>query len=150
MTSNEHNNVYDLVARQRQQASVLQDKVAEFGGGGGSGPHMPDMDNRLGQVEGELRGLKQAQIIGFSAVGIVVAALVGLGVLTFNRIDRLSDRVDRLGEQTAAIPDKIKNDLLTLTKTLADVITASRQQAPQVILMPAPQGQPAPPPAPKQ
>jgi hypothetical protein len=48
-----------------------------------------------------------------------------------SRIDSLNDRVN-------ALPNQISGDLRDITKTLAESITAAKQQPPQVILMPSP------------
>ena len=57
---------------------------------------------------------------------------------TLQKIDILDDKVNKL-------PGQINSEIRDITKTLADVITATKQQPPQVILMPAP---PAPAPKP--
>ena len=76
--------------------------------------------------------------------------MLALGIFTLTKLDQQGDRLDKLTERTIELPSKVGAELRDIAKTLADSITAAKQTPPQVILMPAPQGQPVPPPAPKQ
>jgi outer membrane murein-binding lipoprotein Lpp len=113
--------------------------------GGNDSQIPPDMNERLGRIEGEISGLKHGHAMTLGGLGLVaalvtigVAAVIGFGVYELQRIDQLSEKVNEL-------PGKISADLRDLTKTLAQSITAAKQQPPQVILIPTPQQSPSPP-----
>jgi hypothetical protein len=102
---------------------------------------MSVLSERLARLEGVVEGVKSSidslrWVIGILAV-IVVAGLGFLGV----QITRTDARVATTESKVDALPDKINNNLQTLTQTLANAITAAKQQPPQVILMPAPSPQ---------
>jgi hypothetical protein len=61
----------------------------------------------------------------------VIGILVLIVLYGISRIDQLDDRM-------SALPNQISADLRDISKTLAESITAAKQQAPQVILMPSP------------
>jgi hypothetical protein len=107
--------------------------------GGGNGPQLQMSDERIGRLEGAMEGLKHSQNVMLGAIGLLVAIVVGLGVYGITRLDQLSDRVNSL-------PGQIGAELRDITRTLAESITAAKQQPPQVILLPAvPQQTPTPP-----
>jgi outer membrane murein-binding lipoprotein Lpp len=105
-------------------------------GGPGSGSNSGPEVDRVGKLEGAVDGLRHNQSMLLGAVGLVLTVLVGVSVYGLNRLDQINTRVTEL-------PSKISSDFRDITKTLAEVITAAKQQQPQVILMPAPQ-QPEP------
>lgn len=100
--------------------------VGAAGGDGGD-----DMNERIGKLEGAIEGLRHSQNLVLGAVGIVAALVIGLGAYSLTRLDQLNDKVSE-------VPERVGADLRDLTKTLAVTITASKLQAPQVILLPAP------------
>jgi len=109
-------------------------KKTSDGGNGGSGGGETTfaLEARLANVEGSIQGLSQSQNILGLLVGIVGAFVIGFGIYNLQRVDALTDKV-------GALPGQISSDMRDLTKTLAETITAAKQQPPQVILMPAPQ-----------
>lgn len=101
-------------------------------------PHMPPMDDeRLGRLEGAVDGLKRVQDLTAWAVLGVGALLLAISLYSLTRLDQLGDRV-------AELPSKVSSELRDITKTLAESITAAKQQQPQIILMPPPVLPPAP------
>lgn len=105
----------------------------------GGSSYMSDMKERLAKLEGIVEGLARTQeftLVAVIGVGAILAAfIIGFSVYGLQRFDQLSDKVSDL-------PAKISSDLRDITKTLAESITAAKQQPPQVIIMPAPQQQP--------
>jgi hypothetical protein len=107
---------------------------------------MTDMDSeRIGRIEGEISGLKHGQNMTLGGLGlvgalaaVVVAAVVGFGIYELQRIDQVGDRLTALNDKVNELPGKISAELRDVTKTLAESITAAKQQ-PQIILMPQPQ-----------
>jgi hypothetical protein len=86
---------------------------------------------RLARLEGAFDGIRSNQAILMTAVGLVSALLIGLASFTVVQNVGINSRISEL-------PGKINSDLRDITKTLSEAITASKQPAPQVILMPAP------------
>jgi hypothetical protein len=102
---------------------------------------------RLAKLEGVVEGLRLTQTLVVAMIGIVLAAVVGFGVYGLKRTDDLNDKI-------SGLPTQITRDIRELTNTLSSAITASKQQPPQVILLPAPSApapvpQPTPAPEPK-
>jgi hypothetical protein len=118
-----------------QLAKLQSERGPDPTGGGGGGPHMPDMSERMTKLEGAFEGLKRVQDITVLSVVGVGAILIALMLYSLNRIDVLSEHINK-------IPSEISSDLRDITKTLAESITAAKQQPPQIILVPAPQQQP--------
>ena len=111
--------------------------------GGGNGPDMPGMNERLAKLEGAFEGLRTAieglrhaqnMIIGtvLGVGGILAAFIIGFGVYSLQRMDNVQRDV-------SALPSQISAEMRDITKTLAESITAAKQMPPQVILIPAPQ-----------
>lgn len=121
-----------------QRANIASQAERPHLAGGNGGPHLPGMDERIGRLEGSVEGLRHSQNLTVGIVSLVALVLIGLSVYELQRLDSLSDKV-------SALPGQISSDMRDLTKTLADAITAAKQQPPQVILMPAPPPQPAQP-----
>src|SRR5260370_34508649 len=103
---------------------------------------LPYMEARLSKLEIALDGMRHAQnltLAGVAGVGAAVLAvggiIVALMIYGFTRTDQLSDRL-------AGLPGQIAAENRDIIKTLSDAITATKQQAPQVILLPAPQPSP--------
>lgn len=119
--------------------------------GGNGGPHPPDMTDisgRVARVEGAVEGLRSSIDALRWVIGILALVIVGgisfLGV----QLTRSDSRIATFEEKVDALPDKINMNLLNLTKTLSDAITAAKQAPPQVILMQPPTS-PSPPMSPK-
>lgn len=115
--------------------------------GGEGGPHPPDMSElsgRVAKVEGAVDGLRSSIDALRWVVGILALVIVGgisfLGV----EVTRTDGRIAALESKVDALPDKINANLMNLTKTLSEAISAAKQQPPQIILMqpPAPQQKP--------
>jgi hypothetical protein len=117
----------------QQRAALEHERETEgIRKGGGSGPHDPGMETeRVARLEGAVEGLRHSQNILAALVALVAAFVIGFGIYTLQKIDNLDDKVNKL-------PAQISSDIRDLTQTLANAITASKQQAPQVILMPSP------------
>lgn len=100
------------------------------------------MGDRLSRLEDALDWIK---------VTITVVAAVLIGGIAFIgvQITRVDGRVSALSDKVDALPDKVNANLRDLTSTLAQAILASKQVAPQVILLPAPQTSMPQPPVPQ-
>jgi hypothetical protein len=120
-----------------------QDNVTPLQGGLGQkrGPIMPPtgeppddtMSVRVAKLEVAIKGLRDSVNVVLAVAGLLVLILL-YGI---SRIDTLNDRVN-------ALPNQISGDLRDIAKTLAESITAAKQQPPQVILMQPPPVQEAP------
>jgi len=95
---------------------------------------MSNAGERLARLEGEFSGLKaaiegvrHAQNMTMGLMGIGFAIVIGFGIYTLQRIDNLPAEFERLNQM------------------LSSAITATKQQPPQVILIPAPSLPPAEP-----
>lgn len=147
----------------------LEKRLAELAGHDGpksidkppSPPDPPDMDDpwrnkvdgrldkveeRLGRLENEVHAIKGA--MDWMKVAFTVLCAVTLGGFAF-----IGNLVVSSARDNGAGISSLRNDMLAearanrteLTATvgaIANAITATRQQAPQVILVPAPQEQP--------
>jgi hypothetical protein len=121
----------NVIALQRRQAQQIDD-IAKASSGGGPPDMTSDSNERISRLEGALDGLRHNQTMLLAAVGLVLTVLLGFGFYGMNRFDRTDNRIEEL-------PGKISSDIRDITRTLSEAITASKQQAPQVILLPAPQ-----------
>src|SRR5262245_52482508 len=92
--------------------------------GEGGDPHMNAMSERLTRLEARFEGIKQMLDLTVLSVGAIGAVLIALTIYALIRIDSVADRVNK-------IPSEISADLRDLTKTLAESITAAKQQPPQ-------------------
>jgi hypothetical protein len=99
---------------------------------------MTDVQTRLARLEGEVSSFR----VLFAA--IIAILLGGFGFLGV-QVTRTDNRISAVAADVQGIPGKIHDDLLNLTRTLADSINAAKQTPPQVLLMPVPGPQPAPP-----
>jgi hypothetical protein len=115
--------------------------------GGNGGPHPPDMSDlsgRVAKIEGSVDGLKSSVDALRWVIGILAVIVVGsISFLGF-QITRIDSRVAGVESKIDQLPERINNNMLNLTKTLSDAITAAKQQTPQVILL-----QPPPPMSPQ-
>jgi hypothetical protein len=121
-----------MIASVHQINAPGPEKELESGSGDG---RVPPMNERLAKLEGVVDGLGRTQeftLIAVIGVGAIIAAFViGFGIYSLQRIDTMNDKI-------VALPAQINTDLRDITKTLAESITAAKQQQPQIILMPAP------------
>lgn len=113
------------------------DQNPPTGGGGGGidggdpSNHVSGMRVQLARLEGEINAYK----LPFAAIiAILIGGFAFLGV----QITRVDGKVSATASEVAGLPGKINDNLLNLTRTLADAIAAAKQPAPQVILMPPP------------
>lgn len=128
-----------------------------------SGPHdggMDDtwrrsVDDRLAALEravAELKGLATgsktllAGLVALVAVGFTLT--LGAWYQTYSRIDRLEARFDAIPQQLTDEFRAMRAETAAQTAAIAASITATRQQAPQVLLIPAPTVATQPAPAP--
>lgn len=125
----------EFLRRQVAQQRAAAETQSHGSGGGPTGHDMSD--ERIGRLEGAVEGLRHSQNMLAGLIALVAAFVIGFGIYTLQKIDTIDDKVNKL-------PGQISSDIRDITKTLADVITATKQQTPQVILMPPPS-----PPAPK-
>jgi len=72
-------------------------------------------------------------------ISVIAAVVIGGIAFIGVQITRVDGRVSTLSDKVDALPDKMNANLRDLTNTLAQAILASKQTAPQVILMPVPQ-----------
>jgi hypothetical protein len=118
--------------RQKPQLGVL----SSYGDDG----YIPEMNERVSKLEGQQEGLKQSQLILLGAITMVSAILIALGLWIVSETKDLSKQLDTkteaLSNKVEALPNQISNQLRDLTQTLSSAITASKQQPPQIILMP--------------
>lgn len=121
----------------RNQNAKLRDDLSKTTGSGGgadggnNGPHLSQALERVSRLEGEFGSIKFACALVTTAL---VACIAFLGVQAI----RLDNHVTGISDQVAVLPEKINANLRDLTRTLSEAITASKQTAPQVILLPAP------------
>lgn len=148
-----HQKVDALASRVEHAKSAAVDT----GGGGGHPPGMDDpwrtkVDDRLLGVEkgllelkGDISGMKVAVAALASMIAIGSALLSGVVYNMGGRIDRVETKLDALGPRLTEEFRAMRAEMSAQTSAIANSITATKQQAPQVILVPAP-----PPPAPQQ
>ena len=92
------------------------------------------VDNRLTGLEKEVHGIKGSldwMKVAFSLLIAVVGLVAGGMWILYGKVDAISSKLsDEFRAQRA--------EMSAQTSAIANAITATRQQAPQVILMPAP------------
>jgi hypothetical protein len=111
-------------------------RQTQTGGGGGGGHTVGERLSRLEALfesfQSVVDSLRHGQNWTLGAIGILAALMIGMGAYMLNRMDTISDKVE-------AVPQQVNANIRDLTQTLAVAITASKQQQPQVILLPQPQ-----------
>ncbi|WP_265975468.1 hypothetical protein [Brucella intermedia] len=120
-----------------EKLKARADTPLKDGSGGGTfdGMNTTDINNRLHRIEG-------GWTIFQWACAVVTAVMVGgMGLLLAVQLSTQSE-VKALSSQVEALPDRINTNLMELNRTLSTAITASKNQTPQVILVPAPAVQP--------
>ncbi|MFP5516355.1 MAG: hypothetical protein ACLGJC_25155 [Alphaproteobacteria bacterium] len=160
-------NVVDAAVLKRIAENGAKDALAKHGGG----PHDPGMDDAWrNKVDGRLDGLEKAveglkgSLDGLKIAASALTAMVGVaaavlgGFVYFSaasmsaRMDRVEAKVDTLGSRITEEFRSLRTDMAAdaramraeqsaQTSAIANAITATKQQAPQVILVPAPQVQ---------
>ena len=104
---------------------------------GGSGEaHLSAMQERLARLEGAFDGIKVVMAIMMT---MMIGGVAFLGVQVTradSKLSGLSEQVTVLSERVTALPGQINANMRDLTKTLAEVISASRQSPPQIVVMP--------------
>lgn len=133
------------------------DEALDRRGGGGHHSGMDDawrnkVDGRLdglekgvSELKGTVDGMKHSQTMLAGVVGLSVAVMLGGFAILFAQINRAEDnlgqQVDKLGDLMRQEFRAIRAEQSAQTSAIANAITATKQQAPQVILVPAPQVQ---------
>ncbi len=122
---------FDLLDnRIRQIVSSIAKEPVEAGGGG---PHNGDMDTRIGRLEGTIDGVKHSQnILVMSVMGLAALFVALAGIMVTLQI-RTEAKVD-------ALPAQINESVREANRAFADAVNtaiqATRQQPPQVIVVP--------------
>lgn len=113
-------------------------------GGGGTldGMSTTDINNRLTRIEGGWSIFQWACAVVTAVIVGGMAVLVGTQAILYSAILDTKSDVSALSEKVDALPDRINSNLMELNRTLSTAITASKNQTPQVILVPAPAVQP--------
>jgi hypothetical protein len=108
--------------------------------------HLSSLDNRLSGMDGRLTGLEKEvhgikgamdwMKVAFALLAtFTVSGFALLAALTLN----LSNKVDGLSGKLTEEFRAQRTETAAQTSAIANAITATKQQAPQVILVPAPQ-----------
>lgn len=108
---------------------------------GGGSPPIIDME-RLIKLETAVENLRTAMAGLHHSQNLTIGAVAGFGGIIVALMIYTFTRVDQLSHDINAVPEKVAIENREIVRTLSSAITATRQQAPQVILMPA-----VPPPA---
>jgi len=141
----------------RRLGPAASDEAGERTGGDGTKgdpPDMSDIGNRFSKLEGSFDVLK---ILISVMIAITLRGFAFLGTQMIrldNKIDATSQRLDasvaRLNDKIDAIPQRLAEEFRAMraemsaqTSAIASSITAARQSAPQVLLVPAQPTQPA-------
>ena len=103
------------------------------------------VEKGLLELKGDISGMKVAVAALASMIAIGSALLSGVVYNMGGRIDRVETKLDALGPRLTEEFRAMRAEMSAQTSAIANSITATKQQAPQVILVPAP-----PPPAPQQ
>lgn len=113
------------------------------GGGDGTFDDMntTDLNTRITRIEGGWHIFQWACAVVTAVIIGGMALLLTVQLSTQSDVKALSARVDGLSSQVEALPGRINSNLMELNRTLSQAITASKDQPPQVILVPAPQVQ---------
>lgn len=111
---------------------------------------LSDVRITVAELKGDISGLKVAASALAAMVGVAAAVLGGF---VYFSTASMSARMDRVEAKVDAIVPRITDEFRAMraesaaqTSAIANSITATKQQAPQVILVPAPQVQQEEPP----
>ncbi|HYD66300.1 hypothetical protein [Azospirillum sp.] len=126
------------ISRALEQRGVESGIVTGDGGG-----HIGGMSDRVSKLEGAMDGVKHAQTSLLAVVSIVggvalavVALIATLQIFTLTEIGGIEDTIR---EEFRAL----RAESAAQTSAIANAVTATKQQAPQVILVPGPYPAPA-------
>lgn len=90
--------------------------------------------DRISKLESAIDGLRHSQNLIWGGVLAFGALIVTLQLFTLNEVNGVTDKIT---EEFRAM----RTETAATTSAIANSITATKQQAPQVILVPAPQVQ---------
>ncbi len=103
------------------------------------------MTERVAKLEGAHEGLKQSQnilimsVMGLAALFFALAGImVSLQISTNSHIDQVQAKVDSISDRLSAEFAAQRAEMSAQTSAISNAITATKQQAPQVILVPSP------------
>ncbi len=122
-------NRFRLQWLEKQKASL------EKGGGSGHDGSMFTDNNRLSRLENEVHAIKGA----LDWAKVAFSVLVGAVALIAGLIWQVSGKVDGLSTKLTEEFRAQRAEMAAQTSAIANSITATKQQAPQVILIPGPQ-----------
>lgn len=117
--------------------------------GGGGPPHDPGMNDRITKLEAQYDTLKVVRPMTITVMG-VVASVFGLMIAfllnqSFRLESKMSALESKIDSSNAALRTELRdefrqmrNDMNAQTSAVANAITATKQQAPQVLLVPTP------------
>jgi hypothetical protein len=115
------------------ESTLEKSRSADRIEGGGGGPHIPGVNERLARLETGFDWAKTlVGIVGALVVTITLGGFAFLGV----QQTRIDARLFALGEQMNSLPGKINANIQDLTKTLSEAIAASKQTPPQIVVLP--------------
>lgn len=105
----------------------------------GDGGNSNGMNDRISRLEGQHDGIKHSQGITIAVVGAVSAIMIGGFAIVIGMQLQTNARVDALGDTIRTEFNAMRAEMAAQTSAIANSITATKQQAPQVILVPPPQ-----------
>ncbi len=107
--------------------------------------HHESMTERVAKLEGAHEGLKRSQnilimsVMGLAALFFALAGImVSLQISTNSHIDQVQAKVDSISDRLSAEFAAQRAEMSAQTSAISNAITATKQQAPQVILVPSP------------
>lgn len=121
------------VQRLRERPEPERGPVADTGNGHGQ---LLRLAERLARLETRMGGFRHFQSVIVSLAFVLFAFLIGLGIYNLQRVDLQGQRLDDLGNQVAALPSKMTDELQNLIRTFAESVAATKR-APEVIVLPA-------------
>jgi hypothetical protein len=126
-----------IFAQAKEQVEKNADALAH-GGGSTHNPGM-DIEGRVQKLEIAFIGLKGSVDNTRYVLGILVAITLG-GIAFFGtQLTRIDNKIDAIPASISTEFRAMRADMAAQTSAIANSITATKQQAPQVILMQAPQ-----------
>jgi hypothetical protein len=140
------------VAELQRSREALRSVAASTLEGGEDGPKSPDMSvaERLAKVEAAIDGLRHAQTLTIGATlgaaALLAGFVVAFGVYSLQRIDAVDNKLDaKFDTLTTRMTDeaaRTRQDLIGIATAISNSITATRQPAPPVIVIPPSQPPP--------
>jgi hypothetical protein len=129
-----------------QQAASVDAAPGSGNDGGMDDVWRAKVDERLGGLERAIEGMKEAVISLRWMTTILVSLGIAATLYTLTRVDSLATLVRSEATATREEMARSRGEFLATANAIANSITATKQQPPQVILVPTPQI--IPPPAP--